>query len=73
MSFDANSDAERKAFEAWALEKNYAYRNKHGLWFYEWSEPLWAGWQGGRAFIEPNSGAAVQDASGARKQDQPND
>lgn len=45
---EATSD-ERKAFEAWALEKHYAYRDKNGIWFYDFSEPLWRGWQGGRA------------------------
>jgi hypothetical protein len=44
-----DSDALRAEFEAWALEKKMAYRDKHGIWFY----PEWMGgygvWIGYRA------------------------
>jgi hypothetical protein len=51
MSTTSPEASEREAFEAWALEKHYAYRDKNGIWFYDFSEPLWRGWQGGRAAL----------------------
>lgn len=38
---------QRKAFEAWAIEKKYAYRNHHGFWAYPAFSTgmMWEAWQ----------------------------
>jgi hypothetical protein len=49
MTPDKPTEArEREAFEAVALSRGWAYRDRHGIWFYPThgnGHDLWLGWQ----------------------------
>lgn len=63
---------QRAAFDAWAIEKRYAYRDSSGLWFYpQWgSVAMRAGWDGGRASALEE---AAQTAEAMHEEDRPGD